>query len=56
MHTMNIPLEIITARKADAEARKAQIVADLNGIIGEIRVLDAILKEADKPEENPELN
>ena len=51
---MDIPLEFLQQQLAEAERRHAQTVADLNGIIGEMRMLKALIAEAAKQPENPE--
>jgi len=52
---MPLTIEFLQQQLAEAEQRHAQTIADLNGIIGEMRMLKALLAEAAKQPENPEL-
>jgi hypothetical protein len=52
---MHLTLEFLQQQLAEAEQRHAQTVADLNGIIGEMRMLKALIAEAAKQPENPDL-
>lgn len=51
---MDIPLETLLKIKADTEQRQAQALADLNGIIGEMRLIERLITEAQKQPEDPE--
>ena len=53
---MDISPEKLQQMKLSSEQRKEQLIADLNGTIGEIRVLDALIAESQQPPENPDLN
>lgn len=52
---MDITLEQLQQMKAATAQRREQAIAELNAITGEIRALDALIAEAAKTGENPEL-
>ena len=47
---MTITLEFLQQQLPAAEARQAQLMADLNGTIGEVRMLRSLIDAAAKPE------
>lgn len=51
---MEITKEELLSEKANAQARKEQLLAEINAVIGESRVIERMLAALEKPElENP---